>query len=277
VSLYERHGTTWSRGLSVPTPDVAIDGPEVGLDGSRLVIGSRPQVSGIQAKLTAYERGPLGWTVAGSTGLAVRRFALSGNRVHLDSGKTLELDAGQWSEVGEFAPPDDALHFPELLKAAGPLMAGLSWSWLTEYNHGAIVTFGLDGRRASLHASTSMLALTTGGTLELTLDSGPENAGAVFALAGSLEGTFPGFELLGAHIPLTAHDPYFPHSTRMGRLDGDGKAMVEVEIPAIVPGSPLGFLKDRTLHHAFVVVRPRRGIVHVSNVALTALVGTVPR
>ncbi len=56
-------------------------------------------------------------------------------------------------------------------------------------------------------------------------------------------------------------------------LDGAGRAVVQIQLPTILPGEALAALKDRTLHHAFVVWEPGRGLTHVSNVTLTALVG----
>jgi hypothetical protein len=118
------------------------------------------------------------------------------------------------------------------------------------------------------------MALEDGGTLTLALDAGPENAGKAFFLGGSLAGSSPGTRIAGVRLPINVHgDPYSKHSRRQGLLDGAGRAAVQVVVPSIQPGETLTYLKDRTLHHAFVIWERGRGITHVSNVELTALVG----
>jgi hypothetical protein len=142
--------------------------------------------------------------------------------------------------------------------------------------HGYVATHALDpSQRPTLLASSAQLALELGETLTLSLDAGVEHAGRIFSLRGSLSGSSPGTPLGGGmRLPLNLrNDPYAAFARWRGRLDGLGRATVSIALPVIMPGDPLSWLDDRTLHHAFAVWRPGHGVTHVSNVALTGLVG----
>ncbi len=118
------------------------------------------------------------------------------------------------------------------------------------------------------------LALLAGDTLTLTLDAGAANAGKVYFLRGSITGCSPGIRLAGTRIPLNArNDPYFAYSRQSGRLDGAGRALIQIQLPPVQPGDALAALKDRTLSHAFVIWEQGRGLTHISNVTSTALRG----
>lgn len=262
--VYRQAGGTWTQEFRTQTTTTLCD-----LDGDRLGVILRDE-------FRSFDRVGSSWIPSGS-------FPIDADRVLLTDGHailgllrpfTVLWHAPEgWSSLGTLAAPDPTLHLGINLAAAGPLVACGSFTALTENLRGAVFTFALDGSRATLLANPMRMALESGGTLTLTLDAGAENAGMVFALGGSLSGSSPGFVFQGQRIPLNQRgDPYYPHSLRLGRLDGEGRATVAVVLPSVQSGEPLAFLKDRTLHHAFALWDGRR-FTHVSNVALTAIVG----
>ncbi|MDF1800695.1 MAG: hypothetical protein P1V81_16080, partial [Planctomycetota bacterium] len=112
----------------------------------------------------------------------------------------------------------------------------------------------------ALSADVELLSTSTGGTQNLTLDAGPDHAGASYILLGSLTGTKPGLTLDGVNVPLNV-DAYFlatltnPSlavlSGALGLLDAQGRATAQVIVPT---GFPAGV--GLTAHHAFVLFPP---------------------
>jgi hypothetical protein len=272
VQVYRCGGSAWVLELGLRSPDTF---PEADLDGDRLGLLH-------ENVLQFYERNGASWQQTVAVPVVADTLTLSGTRAYLsefpDSLHVLEQRGFAWVPAGMLSAPDPALS-PWLgpVSASGPLVVVAASAGSTEYLYGQITTFSTGGERATLRADHLRMALEDGGTLTLTLDAGPENAGKAFFLGGSLSGTSPGMRVLGVRIPLNERgDPYARFSRVKGRLDGSGRAAVRVELPPIAPGEPLAFLRNRTLHHAFVLYEPRRGITHVSNVALTALVARSP-
>ena len=263
ATIYRRSASTWTSEFRVGTESQC----SLVNDRLALVLGGM---------FRTFDRGATGWSPSGtvpSDALAVR---LTGDHAVLGLGApytVLRRVGGGWTSLGELVPPGPDARLGNDLAASGALVAVGSFTPLTENLRGAVWTFALDGAHATLIPSAMRMALEPGGTLRLDLDAGPASAGQLFVLAGSLSGSSPGFHVLGQRIPLNRRDdPYYPRSAQYGRLDADGRATVELVLPPTQPGEPLAFLKDRTFHHAFVVWDGRR-ITHVSNVALTAIVG----
>jgi hypothetical protein len=124
---------------------------------------------------------------------------------------------------------------------------------------GAAPTAILRSRVGSLEASPSSLP-ATGGTQAWQLDAGVANAGGLYVLAGTLNGSRPGFSLGGLTVPLTqdfwfsisllaANGPVYSGS--WGLLDANGRGSASFNFPA-------GFtwMQGALFHHAFVVLNP---------------------
>jgi hypothetical protein len=100
----------------------------------------------------------------------------------------------------------------------------------------------------------------TGGTQTWEASAGVANAGRLYVFAGTLSGTRPGFQIVGAQVPLN-YDAWLPLSLQAangsvyvgswGLLDANGNAAASFQFPA-------GFtwLQGALFHHAFVVVEP---------------------
>lgn len=284
--MYERSGTTWTESARLQHPESSFFERRMDLSGHRLAVYDR---GGGGARVSFYERTPAGWTADGVLTTAPgREVALAGEHAYLGSTNEnlrnglvhhfVRSTAG-WERSADILPADlparrFGVAFGYQLEADGPLLAVLAATQPTEKTFGSVSTYAFDGARATLHPSQPQMALEDGGTLTLALDAGVEHAGQRFVIAGSLSGTSPGFHVLGTLIPLNrTEDPYYPHSLQEGVLDGAGRASIQLVLPPVASGEPLAFLKDRTLHHAFIVWEPGRGFTHVSNVALTSIVG----
>jgi hypothetical protein len=114
----------------------------------------------------------------------------------------------------------------------------------------------------TLYHGPPTLSVATGGTQELLLRAGPDMAGGMFVILGSISGTSPGFvdPLSGLILPLHP-DRYFSRmlatqggpyvSPGVGQLDGSGAANAVFSIP---PAGPI--FVGLVLHHAYAVVDP---------------------
>jgi hypothetical protein len=88
------------------------------------------------------------------------------------------------------------------------------------------------------------VSLLSGGTQQLFLNAGPENAGRIYVVLGSVSGETPVTPLLGIDLPL-AFDAYFELTllnagggllqNSIGVLDSEGRATVSFQLPP-VPG-----------------------------------------
>ncbi len=274
LRLYELAGDAWSLTLelAIPTSQVV----HADLDGDRLAVRANFTLS--QSQLRIYERGQSGWIESASLPSRSNAVALSGKFAFTGDAQVdvFEQTSTGWEPRGHLPFQPRLSGWGPLMRAAGPVMVIPSLFYpVTDNLRGCLQTYALDGARPTLSASALQMLMEVGGTLTLELDAGVEHAGSAFFLGGSLSGTSPGYRVLGVRIPLVrTGDPYHPVSLRSGRLDGLGRARIEVVLPPIPRDDPLAFLKDRTLHHAFVVWE--RGIVHVSNVTATTIVGRFP-
>ncbi|NOT28944.1 MAG: hypothetical protein HOP15_00690 [Planctomycetes bacterium] len=273
VRVLHRNGATWNEELHLaPYWDLPA------LDGERMCA-----VDLLTLQYRVFERVGTSWVPgAGLRFHGERPSALgfSDERMYVTQGGKLRVfDVASWGELGEIPAP-----FPSLCSFSRASLAVDQKTLVVqttakpvEHTLGELSTFDLSGAtRATLHASHAQMELESGGTLTLELDAGPANAGKAWFLGGSLTGSSPGFRLAGKRIPLDRRaDPYFDLCRYRGRLDGAGRASIAIQIPALAPGDPLCFLKDRTLHHAFFLWERGRGVTNVSNVAPTALVGRI--
>ncbi len=111
---------------------------------------------------------------------------------------------------------------------------------------------------AGLTADIHSVSVLLGGTQNLSLDAGPDNAGNPYLMLGSIGDFVPGLEVNGATLPLSL-DNWFvivlvnpnaaPFSGFTGNLDGDGKASASLTFPANINPALAG---TRFLH-AFIV------------------------
>ncbi len=271
VRLFELDGDIWSQSFELPIPTSLV--VHADLDGDRLAVRANFTLS--ESQLRIYEHGPDGWSESASVPSRSNPVALAGKFAFTADARVdvfEELPTG-WEYTRSLTLEPRLSAWGYLMRAAGPVMVIASLRYpVTDNLRGCVLTYALDGARTTLSASALQMLMEEGGTLTLELDAGIEHAGSAFFLAGSISGTSPGFSVLGTRVPLQrARDPYYPLSLRSGRLDGSGRARVEVVLPPIPRGSPLAFLKDRTLHHAFVVWDG--GVAHVSNVTGTTIIG----
>ena len=121
------------------------------------------------------------------------------------------------------------------------------------------------------------ISIGTGGTVQLTLQAAPQQAGHAWVLAGSLSGTTPGLALPGGKtLPLNP-DPYFFFvlnnpgvliAPSVGTFDALGYASASITLPSI-PGlinAPF------SAHHAFVTFNPLNpALLLPSNAALLTI------
>jgi hypothetical protein len=154
------------------------------------------------------------------------------------------------------------------MDASGDTLVAGSYFGVFRGLTGGVFTFSDSQQCATLSSTPTRLSLSTGDHLTLNLDAGSDFAGLRFWLAGTLNGSSPGFKVGDVLVPLRRYgDLYYPLSIQRGTLDAEGRAILGVDVP---PGLP--WLNHRTLHHVFVVADQFGKIVHVSNVSLAGLV-----
>ncbi|MEM7310763.1 MAG: PQQ-binding-like beta-propeller repeat protein [Planctomycetota bacterium] len=127
-------------------------------------------------------------------------------------------------------------------------------------------------RVPSLVGKPGVISAAVGGTQTLFLRADPELAGGLFALAGSLSGTEPGFPLGAVLVPLNP-DAYFfvslgpssPVVGGVGLLDG----VAQAEAALVLPPGATSTLVGTTVAHAYGVADPLLGtVLFASNAAL---------
>ncbi len=111
---------------------------------------------------------------------------------------------------------------------------------------------------ASLSVDRGSLSLATGGRQSFFLDAGSPQKGKLYLLAGSTQGTKPGFRLGSLTLPLN-DGPYFrftvdnPNSFitgSLGRLDAAGRASAVLKLPSGLNPK----LAGTVMHHAYVIL-----------------------
>lgn len=137
---------------------------------------------------------------------------------------------------------------------AGPLGGG-----------GAVYLFSF----ASLAGDVSEVPIT-GGSQALTLDAGPDQAGKIFYVAGTLSGTAPGVSFGNVHVPLNP-DAYTVNpglvAGYLGVLDATGSSTATFVLPPGVSPSLVG----TTLHHAYVTFGSSQLLDFASNAVAVTL------
>ncbi len=135
---------------------------------------------------------------------------------------------------------------------------------------------GLPDECDPLAADTDVITLSTGGSVQFTIDADAGFAGKTYWLLGSSSGTMPGIALGGGlTLPLNpgsaAVDPWLnltmlnPNTAilmnTLGPLDANGDGSATLTLPL---GTPLA-LAGLSIHHAYVVYDPAVGFVYASN------------
>ena len=111
---------------------------------------------------------------------------------------------------------------------------------------------------APFAADVETLPVSTGGAQSFTLDAGPDQAGKLYLVLGSLSGTAPGLPLGGVTLPLnpdayfqiTGSTPGIPVVNGLGNLDGAGMGAAALTLPGSLPAQLAGLV----MHHAYLVV-----------------------
>lgn len=137
--------------------------------------------------------------------------------------------------------------------------------WDPFYGHGRLNAFfsltaqTVCSANALLFSDDELVDLDEGGSQVFELDGGPDFAGDIYLLLGSISGSDPGIPLGNATLPLNP-DPYFsftlaninsgPLQNTLGLLDGQGEATASLTLPpATDPG-----LAGITLRHAYLTL-----------------------
>jgi hypothetical protein len=195
--------------------------------------------------------------------------ALSGNRLiavgraRRGEGYVFERVGGVWEARDRIPVPFSHLD----LDASGDYAVLASpFDDQRQESAGAVSVYSLDG---SACASLSTPRELSWGKQRLGLERGPDHAGHVYWVLGSLRGTLRGAPYGGTRIPLNP-DAYFwnlalhPNaglfSNNLGRLDADGRASLVLAVPPEAYAQYSGLAID----HAFVEFCPT-GLEHVSN------------
>jgi hypothetical protein len=116
--------------------------------------------------------------------------------------------------------------------------------------------------RASMRSPVTSIHTSLGGIQPLIIDAGPEHAGLLYVVAGSLSGHKPGIPLGGYALPLnfdfytslTITTPEALLMDSVGFLDAEGKAAAALDFPGVLPS----FAGTR-MSHAYVVFLERAG------------------
>jgi len=130
-------------------------------------------------------------------------------------------------------------------------------------------------RHLSLEADLRLLSVSHGGTQDLKLDAGAQNASKLYVTLGSISGTKPGIRIGSLLLPLNP-DVYQdftltapnnpPLLGGVSFLDQNGRGAVQFRIPA---GTPAKF-KALKFHHAFLVLDILKGRVTFASNAVSA-------
>jgi hypothetical protein len=110
-----------------------------------------------------------------------------------------------------------------------------------------------------------------GGTHRLHLNAGAAHAGRLYVVAGSASGTNPGTPIGLFVVPLNidvytdftlANANMGPYVNTVGALDGEGRGLAQIVIPAGVPG-----IAGVVVHHAYGVLDAFNNLVFASEAA----------
>lgn len=127
--------------------------------------------------------------------------------------------------------------------------------------------------KLALNADGGEISASLGGQVSFDLDAGPDHAGQLYLLLGSMSGYAPGLSVDGLVLPLNIPDAYFdltlgapaisPLTGSLGWLDGAGQASASIQVDPQAGHLGVG----QVLHHAGVVLDPALGgqVVFTSN------------
>ena len=188
------------------------------------------------------DRGSLGFHVSYDEGRLVA--GTTSGPSDLDLGQVLIFEdvAGSWAETARLSRTItnrmDRFGYHSVIDGDLLLVGAPGYAPFTD-SPGFVQSYSLSGLAcADLVPDTEVLPASTGGVQTLTLDAGPENAGDLFVLVGSLSGVYRGARVGSLRVPLDV-DGYtlailrgaeVPLSTVMGVLDAQGQATVTVTV-----------------------------------------------
>jgi endonuclease I len=130
-----------------------------------------------------------------------------------------------------------------------------------------------------LEGDVPSLSIVSGGAQGLALAAGPAHAGELYFLVGTTDGTVPGFEFSGFHVPLNPTGAYWALtlagpgallSPNLGFLGPLGSASAAFTIP----GGLAPELAGLTVSHAYVTLGPLLELTGASNAVDVVLTGT---
>lgn len=127
---------------------------------------------------------------------------------------------------------------------------------------------------------TTSISLAAGGSQDLTLNAGPEQAGKLYLMLGSLAGTSPGTAAgtgtlplnFDAYTQLLLTSPNSIVSNSVSNLDSVGASSATLTIPAGSNPAAAGL----TMHHAYLVIDILPGFLGVGEISNPVAVDLVP-
>lgn len=166
---------------------VDLDGDELGMLVSR--------------SFQSWNRVGTSWISSGAFSTSASHVSVTGERVYLNRSspervEVLERGATNWIQVDTIVSPYALTRLGQRvrrLSAAGPLLVVATSENPVEHIQGLLTTYSVEkDTQATLIASDAQMELVGGGVLTLTLDAGPEKAGRLYFLSGSVTGSSPG-------------------------------------------------------------------------------------
>lgn len=156
-----------------------------------------------------------------------------------------------WVQVQELRAPNaqPGDRFGESVLYAADILVGAPGRTELLPDTGAAYAFDTTGVAASggLTADVTLLSWIFNTPAHLALCAGLEHADKIYWILGSLSGTTPGFDALGAHIPLNPDSLLFlmasqpnqpPIVESLGQLNDHGAANATFQLPAPMFGPP---------------------------------------
>lgn len=285
ISWWQYANGIWvDRGLLQPPAEPFLySGLEFALDGDILLVG-HPFVStdGVfsAGRASVFVKGDAGWEHTFLTDGPINSFGQFGRSVDIDNGRLLvgqrawnslnrdepgrvhlyEQSSAGWARVRtEFSPATELNdNFGDSVALVGDdALVGAPLADTPFQNAGQVWAFDM----RPMSASADPISLSAGGTQSFKLVAGPERAGWIYLISGSVTGTSPGIPVDGVVVPL-ALDAYtlsllssfggLPIPMSLGFLDADGRATAELIVPAGTDPTLAGVVG----YHAFLTLNP---------------------
>lgn len=278
--VFELQGASWVQVAKLTAAD-GRSGDRFGagaIAGNTLVVGapSSLTIAPFAGAAYVFERQGPDWIQTAKLAPAdLERFENFGTEIVASQGKAVirsnqgsapvrvfEPVNGVWQETVRLQSGDTV----RSLALAGDFLAlGAPFHDQRAPNAGGVLMHSMSG---ALRASLSSPRQISWGKQRLEIERGPEHAGHVYFMLGSMTGTSRGIPFRGFRIPLNP-DPYFVATTSTpgrclfpysGVLDASGRASLVLEVPPAAYSRVVGL----TLDHAFLE-SDLNGLEHVSN------------